>query len=213
MRTKLMFLALVLLPATVLAQASAQASSTANSKASAQSKQATATANEKLSGRVSFEAPHDWSAEGKAKLEAMFKEAQDKDVPREPIAQRVAEGRTKGASEATILANCDKVRVNLESSHEAMVRAGRKPTLKETSEGANAMERGVTDTQLEGMAKHTPSDRSLVVALDVLTQLAARGVPVDNALTQIQGKIDARATDTQIRGLLSFSANAGTRGH
>lgn len=199
MRTRVLSAALVLLPATLLAQASGQA-------------RGSASANVAATGNVSFEAPRSFSASGKARLEAMYNDARAKDCPPEPMAKRVAEGEAKGASEAAILASTEKVKANLEASHDAQVKAGRHPTHEETASGANAMERGVTGVQLETIAQHTPSDRSLVVALDVLTKLAANGTPVTQALNQVQAKLDARAPDASITSLLGVGAGAGRKG-
>ena len=94
-----------------------------------------------------------------------------------------------------------------------MVRAGRaKPQREEVARGSQAMEQGATEAQIEALVKHAPSDRSLVVAFDVLTKLSARGVPVDNALAQVQSKLDARATDDAL-GSLVAGANAQGAAH
>lgn len=155
------------------------------------------------SATAQLRTPPGWSAEGKARLQAMFNDAQEHQVPTQPMERRVAEGAAKGASEATILASVGRLKANLEASHEAMVAAGRQnPAAEETARGASAMERGVTKVQIEQMVRSTPSDRSLVVAFDVLTQLAARGVPVVQAVAQVRAKLDARATDQAISALV-----------
>ena len=74
--------------------------------------------------------------------------------------------------------------------------------------GGYAIERGYTSAQVEAIAKSTPSDRSLVVAFDVLTELVARGVASEDALAQVQSKLEARADDAQIQGLVTAAANA-----
>jgi hypothetical protein len=188
MRIRTFSLALAFVPMVLYGQSSGRSQAQA---------QASATAN----ARVSLEPPREFSAEGRAKLEAMYKEAREKDLPPEPVARRVAEGRAKGATEAQILVSAEKVKGNLEATHSAMVRAGRKPTPSETETGAAAIEQGVTEAQLEAMAKKTPSDRSLTVAFDVLSELTAKGMPVGNALTQVQAKLDARAPDSAIQSL------------
>lgn len=197
---KMYGLLLALAPIALGAQASGQASGRATG--SVTTPKASASTSADVNAQAQFKAPKGWSAEGTARLEAMYAEAREKDVPREPIAHRVAEGSAKGASETTILESASEVKARLEASHEAMVAAGRKPTPKETERGATAMEHGVTKAQIEAMARHTPSDRSLVVAFDVLSRLAARGVPVTKALAQVQGKLDARASDAAIVALV-----------
>lgn len=159
--------------------------------------------------------PATFSAQGKAKLEAMYTTAHDNNLPEQPIAHRVAEGQAKGASEAAILASAGRVEANLQATHDAMVAAGRpQPSQNEVARGGNAMERGVTRVQIETMVQHTPSGRSLVVAFDVLTELAARGVPVTQALAQIQSKLDARASDMAIASLVTnVGVNVGAANH
>lgn len=200
-RTMAFGLVLAFGPAALAAQASGQVRAAASGSARVESKPAAAAAAASGDVQGRFRAPKGWSASGSARLEAMYDEARSHEVPPEPIARRVAEGQAKGASETTILASAEAVKARLEASHEAMVSAGRKPAPAETERGATAMEHGVTKVQLEAMAKHTPSDRSLVVAFDVLGRLAARGVPVGRALAEVQGKLDARASDAAIVAL------------
>lgn len=209
MRTKTLSLVLAFVPATLVAQASGSAAGSANGSVTSQSKQVATSADANASTRVSFDPPREFSAEGRARLTAMYNDARKNELPPEPIARRVAEGQAKGASEVAILASAGKVSGNLQTTHDVLVRAGRTPTADETAQGANAIERGFTEVQLETVIQRTPSDRSLTVAFDVLSQLAARGVPVTNALAQVQAKLDARAPDTAIRGLVNGSLGVG----
>jgi hypothetical protein len=181
--------------------ASAKDSGSASATAKGHGQTVSAAAHADARADASLKAPKGWSAEGTTRLEAMYADAKKRDIPPQPMAKRVAEGSAKGASETTILVEAGKVKANLEASQEAMVQAGRKPTQDETERGATAMEHGVTQAELKAMAEHTPSDRSLVVAFDVLSKLAARGVPVAQALAEVQAKIDARASDSAIIAL------------
>lgn len=216
MKTGSWIVVLALAPAVAAAQASGQAQASAAAGTQVQAGKASANARAEGRAQVSFDAPRGWTAEGAAKLSAMYADAREKDVPPEPIARRVAEGSAKGASETTILASAGKVKARLEASHQAMVQAGREhPSPEETERGAGLLERGVTEVQLEAMARKAPSDRSLVVAFDVLGRLAARGVPVTKALAQVQGKLEARASDGAIlalAGTSTTSASAGAAG-
>ncbi|MEX2153948.1 MAG: hypothetical protein WD825_11465, partial [Gemmatimonadaceae bacterium] len=93
------------------------------------------------------------------------------------------------------------------AAHEAMVRAGRtRPSDEETERGAYVLERGYTRAQIEAVVESAPSDRSLVVAFDVLTRLAARGVASANAVAQVRSKLESRAPDAQINALVGSSA-------
>jgi len=196
MRRIALALLVVAAPALVSAQDTARARGSAAANAS-----------------VRLEVPSRFSAEGKAKLQAMYANAKSKQLPPEPIAKRVAEGEAKGASEASILASANGVQGRLEATQRILVKAKREPRAEEISHGASAMERGVTEVQLTSMVEKTPSDRSLTVAFDVLTQLAAGGVPVTNALAQVQAKLDARAPDSAILSLTASLTGRGRGGH
>lgn len=203
-RIRMLTMALALAPAVAFAQAQKPAKAPASTAATSQPRGTSAAAQAKASANAeaSFNTPKGWSADGAAKLEATYAAAKSRDLPREPIAHRVAEGSAKGASQTTILASAGKMESNMEATQDAMVAAGRPhPSPEECERGAMLMERGVTKAQIETMTKRTPSDRSLVVAFDVLGRLAARGVPVTQALTQVQAKLDARASDQAIISL------------
>ncbi len=185
MKTSMLSLIVTLVPAALCAQVSAQA-----------------TAN----GEV--RAPASFSAQGAAKLNAMYAEAKEHHVPREPMERRVAEGRAKGASEETIISSAGKVKFREEATQEAMIAGGRKhPSDEEMERGASAMERGVTKVQIKALAQNTRSDRSLVVAFDVLAKLAARGVPVGRAVAQVQSNITSGASDATLSALVATAGS------
>ena len=194
-----------LVPAMLMAQVSGQAQAT--SRATVKAPAAASEARTSATARENLHVPKRFSAGGKAALEAMYTEAKEHDVPREPISRRVAEGEAKGASEAAILASAGKVKLHMEETHEAMVRGGRDhPSAAECERGAMLMEHGVTAAQIEAMAKGTPKGRSLVVAFDVLGRLAARGEPVTQAVAQVQAKLDGRASDAALLAMAGKAA-------
>ena len=207
MKATTLTLVLTLAPVALIAQASAQVKASSQGSASTQGKQASASA----SADADVQAPRDWSAESRTKLDAIYTEARAQKLPVRPIARRVAEGRAKGASEATILTSAGVTEANLSATQEAMVTAGRThPTDAEIERGAYTMESGVTKVQIEALVRHAPADRSLVVAFDVLARLMARGVPVTEAMAQVQSKIDARASDAAISALAAGAATGPT---
>jgi len=137
----------------------------------------------------------------------MYAEAKEHHVPREPIAHRVEEGRAKGASEAAIILSAGRVKANLEATQEAMIAGGRShPSDEECARGAAAMERGVTKAQIQVIAHSTHGDRSLVVAFDVLEKLTLNGVPVEQAVAQVQAKVSSGASDASLTSLVTASA-------
>jgi len=152
--------------------------------------------------------PNGFSAEARARLEAMFQVALQKHLPTEPMADRMAEGQAKGASEAQIVAATQKTEAQLEASQEALIKAGReRPSDEEVARGAQVIARGATSAQLEAFVRHAPSGRGLEVAFEVLTQLFARGVPVDQAFTVIGAQLESGASDGRLVSVLG-SANA-----
>jgi hypothetical protein len=204
MKTTTVSLIALLVPAALCAQVSGQAGSATTAKTGGVS--AASTTQASASGE--FKAPSSFSAEGAAKLDAMYAEAKEHHVPREPMARRVAEGHAKAASEETIIASAGKVKVREEATQEAMVAGGRKkPSDEEIDRGASAMERGVTKAQIQAIAKSSQGDRSLVVAFDVLAKLAARGVPVGQAVAQVQSNITSGASDAALSALVTTSGN------
>jgi hypothetical protein len=142
------------------------------------------------------------SAEARATLEAMLAKAETQHLPSEPMTDIVAEGRAKGAAEAQILAAAQKAMARLEASQSVLIRAGREhPSEEEVKRGASLIARGVSEAELEAFVEHAPSDRSLVVAFDVLTELTGKGLPVDQALAVIGARLEAGASDAQLHSL------------
>jgi hypothetical protein len=204
MKTTTVSFMMVLIPAALCAQVSGQAQASSQAQAGSQ---AQASGQAQVGASAEFKAPSGFSAEGSAKLDAMYAEAREHHVPRQPIAHRVEEGRAKGASEAVIIASAAKVKANLEATQDAMVSAGRAhPSDEECERGASAMERGVTKAQIRAIAKSTQGDRSLVVAFDVLAKLTLNGVPVEQAVAQVQAKVSAGASDASLTSLVTAAA-------
>jgi len=168
----------------------------------------TATATTNTNARVSTPAAQA-DAQSSASVDAQLALAREHHVPEQPIRRRVAEGRAKGATETQLAASARQLRLDLEASAAAMVRASRTPSDAETERGAYLIERGYTSVQLETVAKSAPSDRSLVVAFDVLSDLRARGVASERAITQVASKLQARASDESLRSVVAANANAG----
>ena len=196
-------------PVALCAQVGGQAGVSGTARAGGNGASVAGTANVSASGE--FRAPESFSAAGAAKLNAMYADAKAHDVPRQPMANRVAEGQAKGASEAAVIASAGRVKANLEATHDAMVAAGRvHPSDEECDRGEAAMERGVTKAQIQAIAKSTQGDRSLVVAFDVLAQLAARGVPVGQAVAQVQQNVSGGASDASLTALVNATGAANS---
>jgi hypothetical protein len=146
--------------------------------------------------------PSTYSAESRAKIDAAFKAAKDKNLPDAPMRERIAEGQAKGATEAQVVDAVQGVQTRLEASQAALIKGGRaQPDQNEIAGGAQAMERGATADQVSGLVKHAPAGRSLAVAFNTLAKLSANGEPVDGALAKITAKLDAGATDDAVASL------------
>jgi hypothetical protein len=177
-------LVIALTPAVLSAQASARVQS--STKADAQIKSNSGT-----------------QASASSSVDAEVAVARDRGLPTQPIRRRAAEGRAKGATEAQVTAAAGRLRANLEVAQDAMIRAGRtRPRDQEVERGASVIERGYTSADIEVVARSAPSDRSLVVAFDVLTRLAARGVSSSEAIARVRSKLESRAPDAQISALV-----------
>jgi hypothetical protein len=182
--------ALVLTPAALLAQVQTRAQS-----------QARADADVKAGSHT--------SASASTSVDAEIAVARDRGLPERPMRRRAAEGRAKGASDAQIALAVRALRANLETAHETMVSAGRaRPSDEETECGAYALERGYTSAQLEAVVRSAPSDRSLVVAFDVLARLQTRGVASARAVARVTSMLAERASDTEINALVNANAGA-----
>jgi hypothetical protein len=143
-------------------------------------------------------------------VDAEISAARERNLPTQPVRRRAAEARAKGRTDAQAALAARRMRAHLETSHDVLIQAGRdRPRDEEIERGAYVLERGYTRAQLEAVAKSAPSDRSLVVAFDVLTRLAARGVASTNAVSQVQSRLEARATDAQLTALASSNAALG----
>jgi len=198
MRVHMIVAALLVTPAIVAAQATGRAQGSANAAAAAHAHAAAPSV------------PADFSASSRVRLEATYARAREHHVPESAIQNRVAEGEAKNASERAVVASAAKVETNMEDARAAMVAAGHDPDDDEVQAGAYAMERGVSKAQIGTMARRAPRGRSLTVAFDAVTRLNEHGVGLTSALTQVQAKLDAHASDAAITSLVT-KAGAGVK--
>lgn len=173
MKNAILVFALTLAPAVVAAQAETGAQADARA-------QAALTARRGDPPRI----PEEFSADTRARLTAMLDIARRKNLPAEPMQDRIAEGQAKGAAESEIVAASATTLAQLELSQSALVRAGReRPSDAEVSRGAQLLARGASSAQLTALAGREPSERRV---LEVLLDLTAQGMPVDRALTAVE---------------------------
>ena len=175
MRNAILVFALTLAPAVAAAQAETGARTDARA-------QAGLTARRGDSPRI----PEEFSADTRARLTAMLDIARRKNLPAEPMQDRIAEGQAKGAAESEIVAASASTLAQLELSQSALIRAGReRPSDAEVSRGAQLLARGASSAQLTALAREL-AERRLDVALEVLLDLTAQGMPVDRALAAVE---------------------------
>lgn len=176
MRNAILVFALTLAPAVAAAQAETGAETNARAQAA-------------LTGRRGDPSriPEEFSADTRARLTAMLDVARRKNLPAEPMQDRIAEGQAKGAAESEIVAASASTLAQLELSQSALIRAGReRPSDAEVSRGAQLLARGASSAQLTALAGREPAERRLDVALEVLLDLTAQGMPVDRALAAVE---------------------------
>lgn len=176
MRNAILVFALTLAPAVAAAQAETGAQAEARA-------QAALAARRGDPPRI----PEEFSADTRARLTAMLDITRRKSLPAEPVNDRIAEGQAKGATESEIVAASATTLAQLELSQSVLLRAGReRPSDAEISRGAQLLARGASTAQLSALAGREPSERRLEVALDVLLDLTAQGIPVDRALAAVE---------------------------
>jgi hypothetical protein len=148
--------------------------------------------------------PANYSAQAKKTIETAFQAARAKNLPDQPLRERLADGQAKNASDTTVAAAIQQVENRLEATQAALVRAGRaKQQPEEIASGAQAVESGATFSHLEQLAKHATPDRSLAVPFTVFGKLVSRGEPAEKVLAMIQSKLDAHASDDELSALAS----------
>ena len=200
--------------AIVLAPALAGAQSTAQVQVQSQMQvHASGSPRQRAAQRTEAKERPRLSADAQAKVDANVKAARARHLPEQPIRDRVAEGEAKGASDAQIVAASGRTLVTLETSFDAMVRAGRtQPSDAEVTRGSQLVARGFTSAQIEAVARRAPSDRSLVVAFETLTSLQAKGTSTSDASARVEQMLAARVSDARMHELAVNASAAGQVG-
>lgn len=140
-------------------------------------------------------------------------------IPAEPLVQRALQGAMKKAPGQRILLAVRDYAMELRKSREAI---GGSSRVQEIIAGASAIHAGVTPGDLRNLRGRRSAN--LTVALAVLTDLVASGVPVTTAVQAMQVAQDKRASDgdmmtlrnniiNDIRAGASPAAAANVRAH
>lgn len=129
-----------------------------------------------------------------SRVQAAVNAAASEGLPTEPLVLKALEGASKGARAAQIVAVVGRLRSQLLESRTAL---GRDATAEEIVAGSATLQAGVAATKLREM-RDARARGSLVTALSVLTDLLARGVPVETAANAVTDLLRTGATDAQL---------------
>ncbi|HET8633351.1 MAG TPA: hypothetical protein VFL88_04335 [Gemmatimonadales bacterium] len=144
-------------------------------------------------------------------IQALRREARDSQVPEQAVANVIAEGRAKGASDAQVVATGRASIKRLAAARQALISAGReRPSDAEVQHGATLMAQGATSAQLTALAAKASADHSLSVVLASAASLAARGEPVAEAMAQVSSRLYAGASDAELLDLSGSADGSGS---
>jgi hypothetical protein len=127
-------------------------------------------------------------------VSAIVDSAHGEGIPGEPLVQKALEGASKHADDARILA---AVRMLARELGDARAALGPSSSDAEVIAGASALHAGIAPAALTRM-RAARAQGSLTVALAVLTDLVARGVPGDTATRVISALTVAGAQDAEL---------------
>jgi hypothetical protein len=125
---------------------------------------------------------------------AIIDSAHGDGIPSEPLVQKALEGASKHADGPRILT---AVRMLARELGDARSALGATSSDAEVIAGASALHAGIAPSALSRM-RATRKNGSLTVALAVLSDLIARGVPGDTATTVISALTGAGAQDAEL---------------
>src|SRR5215475_242750 len=161
----------------------------------AQQSSAAASATAPTSAPASVNVPTSYSAEGKAKIEAAFQAAREKNLPDQVMRQRIDDGQAKGATEAQVVAAVQQIEARLEESQAVLIRAGRaKPQPADVASADAALAAGATAAQIEEMVRRTPANEPLVFGANGASAAAGGATgPVNAAASAASAADSAKA--------------------
>lgn len=137
-------------------------------------------------------------ARTRSAVENEIARAAQRGLPVRALIAKANEGVTKQAAGERIRAAVSTLARRLEQARDLL---GPSPLDAEVIAGADALAVGVPGSMLRQIRAAYPAGQSVVMPLDVLTELVARGVPASNALQQITQLMRRGATPAHIAGL------------
>lgn len=137
-------------------------------------------------------------AKARQAVEREIASAAAKGLPTQPLIAKAMEGVTKQATG-------ERIRVAVASQakrlEQARILLAPSPSVAELTSGADALAVGVPGPMLKQIRAAWPAPQSVVMPLDVITELVARGVPAKHALKEITNLMTRGATPSQIASL------------
>jgi hypothetical protein len=137
-------------------------------------------------------------AKARQAVEREIASAAAKGLPVQPLVAKANEGVTKQATGERIRVAVASLAKRLEQARSLLAPS---PSMAELTSGADALAVGVPAPMLRQVREAWPASQSVVMPLDVLTELVARGVPAKHALEQITQLMQRGATPAQIATL------------
>lgn len=131
-------------------------------------------------------------------VEREIASAAAKGLPVQPLVAKAMEGVTKQATGERIRVAVASQAKRLEQARTLLAPS---PSVAELTSGADALAVGVPAPMLKQIRAAWPAPQSVVMPLDVMTELVARGVPAKHALAQITQLMTRGATPSQIASL------------
>jgi hypothetical protein len=115
-------------------------------------------------------------------------------LPQEPLIQKALQGAAKGADGARITAAVSRLMTDMRTARRLL---GPSATSGELEAGANAVRAGVRDVEITRL-RATQPDRPLTTVLATLSDLVARGVPVDVASSVVMSLVERGTGDDDL---------------
>jgi hypothetical protein len=144
------------------------------------------TAEGRLRGRL--------DAQTRAAVLAIVDSARTVGLPVEPLVDKALEGASKGAGGARIVAAVRTLSTELAGARDVL---GDDAAASEVAAAAGALHIGVRPEEIARL-RVSRSRQPLTVALGVLSDLVARGVPTDTATMAVTVLVDARVADDEL---------------
>lgn len=146
--------------------------------------------------------PSQLSAPTRATLERIIDSARVAGLPIDPLYSKVREGLFRSADESRVIAAVQRLGRDLGDARDAL---GESAVPEEIVAGANALRAGIRATDLTRLRDaRRKTDHPLTVALVVLADLAARGIPPAMAASSVNELVTRNVSDGS---LMSFRQN------